>query len=143
MKLLTKISMLGIVALSMFSCAKPGCTDPDAVNYSSAAKKDDGTCLYKEKLIFWQDQSTSELLQNAGITGLYVYVDGQLVGSTLATNYWTGTPSCEQSGNINTEIDMGNQIVKTISYEIKDNNGNSLVSDTYTMISGDCNIIQM
>ena len=143
MKLLTKISMLGIVALSMFSCAKPGCTDPDAVNYSSAAKKDDGSCLYKEKLIFWQDQSTSELLQNAGITGLYVYVDGQLVGSTLATNYWTGTPSCEQSGNINTEIDMGNSYIKYINIEIKDNNGNSLYNYTYTMIAGTCNVFQM
>jgi hypothetical protein len=143
MKLFTKISMLSIVALSLYSCAKPGCTDSDAINYSESAKKDDGSCLYKEKLIFWQDQTTSQAVQNAGITGLYIYVDGQLIGSTLATNYWTGTPSCSQSGNVNTEIDMGNQIVKTISYEIKDNNGNSLVSDTYTMISGDCNIIQM
>lgn len=143
MKLFKKISMLSIVVLSLYSCEKPGCTDVDAINYSESAKKDDGSCLYKEKLIFWQDQTTSQAVQNAGITGLYIYVDGQLIGSTLATNYWTGTPSCSQSGNVNTEIDMGNQIVKTISYEIKDNNGNSLVSDTYTMISGDCNIIQM
>lgn len=143
MKIITKIFMLSVVALTLFSCSKPGCTDSSAINYSESAKKDDGSCLYKEKLIFWQDQATSELVQNAGITGLYVYVDGQLIGSTLATNYWTGTPSCSQSGNVSAEIDMGNQIVKTISYEIKDNNGNSLLSDTYTMISGDCNIIQM
>ncbi len=143
MNLFTKITLLSAVTLTLFSCAKPGCTDPDAINYSVSAKKDDGSCNYKEKIIFWQDQATSQIVQNAGISGLYVYVDGELIGSTLATNYWTGAPSCEQSGNVNAEIDMGSQVVKTITYEIKDNNGNSLVTDTYTMVAGDCSVIQM
>jgi len=143
MKIITKIFMSSVVALTLFSCSKPGCTDPSAINYSESAKKDDGSCLYKEKLIFWQDLATSQLVQNAGITGLYIYVDGQLVGSTLATNYWTGQPSCEQSGNVNKEIDMGSLNSKVIDYEIKDNNGNILVSDYYIMTAGDCNFIQM
>ena len=28
------------------SCAKEGCNDPQAKNYDSSVKKDDGTCLY-------------------------------------------------------------------------------------------------
>ncbi|MEY4991293.1 MAG: hypothetical protein RI948_159 [Bacteroidota bacterium] len=143
MNLFTKLAFSSALALGVFSCAKPGCTDPNAVNYSASAKKDDYSCVYKEKLIFWQNLATSQLVQNAGITGLYIYVDGQLVGSTLATNYWTGQPSCEQSGNVNTEIDMGSLDSKLIEYEIKDNNGNVLVSDFYIMTAGDCNFIQM
>lgn len=143
MNLFTKLAFSSALALGVFSCAKPGCTDPDAVNYNASAKKDDYSCVYKEKLIFWQDYATSQLIQNAGISGLSIYVDGQLVGSTLASNYWTGQPSCEQSGNVNTVIDMGYLTSKVIEYEIRDNNGNVLGSDLYTMIAGDCNIIKL
>ena len=45
--------------------------------------------------------------------------------------------------NVNTEIDMGSLNSKVIDYEIKDNNGNVLVSDYYIMTAGDCNFIQM
>ena len=143
MKTITKIGLIGLLTFTMFSCAKPGCTDPTAQNYSTEAKKDDGSCTYSEKVIFWQDQATSEIVQNAGITGLYVYIDGQLAGSTLASNYWTGAPSCEQSGNISAEIDMGMLTSKLITYEVKDNNGNSLVTDTYLVTAGNCHVIQL
>jgi hypothetical protein len=35
------------IALSFSSCRKKGCTDPDALNYSEEAKKDDGSCFYE------------------------------------------------------------------------------------------------
>src|SRR5690554_6419756 len=31
------------------SCKKEGCTDPNAINYSDSAKKDDGSCKYDSK----------------------------------------------------------------------------------------------
>jgi hypothetical protein len=143
MNLFTKLAFSTALALSVFSCAKPGCTDPTATNFSASAKKNDGSCTYSEKVIFWQDQATSEMIQNAGITGLYIYIDGQLAGSTLASNYWTGAPSCEQSGNVSAQIDLGMQTSKLITYEIKDNNGNSLGSDTYLVTAGNCHVIQL
>jgi hypothetical protein len=143
MNLLTKITLISTLTLTIFSCAKPGCMDSDAVNYSASAKKEDGSCNYKEKIIFWQDQATSEVLQSAGITGLYIYVDGELIGSSLTTNYWTGAPSCSQSGNVSAEINMGNQKSKVINVEIRDNDDILLVSDTYTMVAGDCNVVQL
>ena len=38
------IFMFSIVLLG--SCSKKGCTDPNAVNYSSEAVDDDGTCVF-------------------------------------------------------------------------------------------------
>lgn len=35
---------LGVITLA--SCKKEGCTDPNALNYNGEAKKDDGTCTY-------------------------------------------------------------------------------------------------
>ena len=40
--------MFSIVLLG--SCNKPGCTDPDAVNYDSSANDEDGTCQYVPSL---------------------------------------------------------------------------------------------
>lgn len=34
------------LALTTTSCKKEGCTDPNAINYSDSAKKDDGSCKY-------------------------------------------------------------------------------------------------
>ncbi|MEZ4922856.1 MAG: DUF4856 domain-containing protein [Crocinitomicaceae bacterium] len=43
-----KRSLILILGLTLIisSCKKKGCTDPDALNYSSEAKKDDGSCTY-------------------------------------------------------------------------------------------------
>jgi hypothetical protein len=132
-----------LVGLGSSSCSKPGCTDIDATNYSEKAKKDDGSCTYSEKVIFWQDAATSQLLVNAGITGLKLYIDGQLIGSCLSSVYWTGAPSCSQSGNFNVQIDMGLNTSKLITYEIQDNNGTVLVTNDYLVTTGGCNVISM
>jgi hypothetical protein len=39
---------MATVTLTLVSCKKEGCTDPTALNYSSEAKKDDGTCTHEE-----------------------------------------------------------------------------------------------
>lgn len=43
--------MLLVVAIITFnSCKKEGCTDKNAINYSVKAKKDNGTCQFKEEV---------------------------------------------------------------------------------------------
>lgn len=44
----SKLSLLvaTTLVLSVSSCKKKGCTDPNANNYSTEAKKDDGSCTY-------------------------------------------------------------------------------------------------
>src|SRR5690554_547320 len=38
--------ILATITLATTSCKKEGCTDPNAINYSDSAKKDDGSCKY-------------------------------------------------------------------------------------------------
>lgn len=40
------ILLTALLSVGLISCKKKGCIDPTAVNYSSEAKKDDGTCNY-------------------------------------------------------------------------------------------------
>ena len=46
MKYSFHILFASLLLLPVVSCKKKGCTDPTAENYSSSAKKDDGSCYY-------------------------------------------------------------------------------------------------
>jgi hypothetical protein len=48
MKRTTSLILTGIVAFTITSCRKKGCTDETAINYDEKAKKDDGSCEYDD-----------------------------------------------------------------------------------------------
>jgi hypothetical protein len=139
----TLLTLTVLAGLGLSSCSKPGCTDIDATNYSEKAKTNDGSCNFSEKLIIWQSNSTSQLLQQAGISGISIYIDGSLAGSFLTTNYWTGTPTCDQAGNVSATIDMGQNKTKVVSIEYKDQDGVSLATDAVTVTAGACNTFEI
>jgi hypothetical protein len=139
----TFLTLTVLAGLGLSSCSKPGCTDIDATNYSEKAKTNDGSCNFSEKLIIWQSNSTSQLLQQAGISGISIYIDGSLAGSFLTTNYWTGTPTCDQAGNVSATIDMGQNKTKVVSIEYKDQDGVSLAADAVTVTAGACNTFEI
>lgn len=60
----------------------------------SEVKKDDASCQYESKEVFWYNQTTADSLIADGATALTYYVDGQVVGSSAAFVYWTGAPNC-------------------------------------------------
>lgn len=139
----TLLTLTVLAGLGLSSCSKPGCTDIDATNYSEKAKTNDGSCTYSEKLIIWQSSTTSDFFIQNGITGISVYVDGSLAGSFLTTNYWTGTPTCDQAGNVSATIDMGQNNSKTVVLELKNQNGVSLGTDVVTVSAGTCNTFEL
>ena len=139
----TLLTLTVLAGLGLSSCSKPGCTDIDATNYSEKAKTNDGSCNFSEKLIIWQSNSTSQLLQQAGISGISIYIDGSLAGSFLTTNYWTGTPTCDQAGNVSATIDMGQNKTKVVSIEYKDQDRVSLATDAVTVTAGACNTFEI
>ncbi|NOQ76058.1 MAG: hypothetical protein GQ574_28890 [Crocinitomix sp.] len=56
--------------LMVASCKKKGCTDPIAVNYSTEAEKDDGSCNYELTTIY----ITEDITENTTWTANYIYV---------------------------------------------------------------------
>ncbi|MGV3631446.1 MAG: imelysin family protein [Bacteroidota bacterium] len=71
-----------IAALAV-SCKKEGCTDPDALNYNSEAKKDDGSCTYDESdPLATQKQQVKETYANMALA---VYEDAYTACQELQT----------------------------------------------------------
>jgi hypothetical protein len=71
---------LGFV-LSVSSCNREGCTDPDATNYDDRAKEDDGTCDYDDQAV------SGDITSNTTWTADRIWeLDGKVVvrdGATL------------------------------------------------------------
>ena len=49
----TMLLLVGTVGMT--SCKKAGCNNVNACNYDPDAKADDGTCIDKGQVTFWQD----------------------------------------------------------------------------------------
>ena len=116
----------GIVLSVLFltaSCKKEGCTDIDATNYSSEAKKDDGSCSFEGRHVIWYGESTANSLVMDGATTLTYYVDGQIAGSGAANLFWTGAPDCGQDGSITITKSLGGVKTQSYSYSVVDQTG--------------------
>jgi hypothetical protein len=134
-----------IVATALFisSCTKQGCIDSTATNYNSNANSSDNSCVYEEKLILWQSQTSAQDQLTLGVTAIKWYVDGQFVGSHAASEYTTNAPTCSSGASqINTTITLGTSKTKIIQLEAKDQNDVSLGVESVTITAGSCNILE-
>ena len=123
------------IVLTLTSCAKKGCTDSSATNFCEKCKKDDGSCTYQAKGVFWYNKSTSDSLVANSATSLTFYVDGAVIGSSATTVYWSGSPSCGQSGSASVTKNLGTSKSKSYSYSVKDDLGVTHWSGTINLSS--------
>lgn len=125
------------LAFFISSCRK-GCTDSQAVNYDSKAKKTDNTCTFKAKCNFWYTQSVSNNLINDGATSLTLYIDGQIRGSAGTNVYSISPPECSNTGVLNFEIDLQKLKDKSVLYQIKDQTNYLYWEGTLQFKPNDC-----
>jgi hypothetical protein len=59
----------------LFSCIRHGCTDNEALNYDSKAKKTDYTCLFESSGIIHWSESSQNFLLTQEVTHLTVILD--------------------------------------------------------------------
>ena len=120
MKNLKFLGLLSLLLLMTFGCAKEGCTNLDASNYNSEAKKDDGSCTYEGSIVFWYGESTATNLVADGSTSLTYTFDGAIVGSTAANVYDVTVPDCGADGSITVVKNLGLSNSKSFNYTITD-----------------------
>ena len=133
-----KIMILGLGLLALASCKKEGCIDVDATNYNADAKKDDGTCTYEGKTVFWYNETASTNLTADGATSLTYYVNGEVVGSGAANVYWTAAPDCGQDASITVTKSLGGSKTSAYTYSVKDQTGWEYWSGSVTFEANTC-----
>ncbi len=132
-----------VFALALGGCKKEGCTDKDATNYSSEAKKDDGSCSFSGRAVMWYGEEASNELDLIGVTSLTFKVDGEIVGSTNATVYWTSAPSCGDNGSITITKNLANVKNKSYTYSVVDQDGFELWSGVLNFTANSCEAVEL
>lgn len=123
-KMKKTLSLLAISALLLgtaSSCKKKGCTDPSAVNYSTEAKKDDGSCKFAPTLVVNGNNpeiiNVGDAYNDAGATA--TNTDG-----TAATVTTTG------------QVDANTKGTYTLTYTATNDNGTSTATRTVNVVIG-------
>jgi hypothetical protein len=135
--------LLAVLALSSCKEPIPGCTDPDAENFSFEAEEDDGTCFYIGNAVFYHNTTTGQQLINAGVTSVKLYVDDFFKDSMSPNIGFNFTPTCNSENAMNfNNYGLANSKSKMFGYKIKDQNGNLLSAGTFVLEGGKCTTVQ-
>jgi hypothetical protein len=137
----TKTLFLGIVlltALTFIGCKKKGCTDADATDYCSNCKSDAGSCQFEGKMVFWYGKTVADSSVANGKSSYTYYIDGQLVGSSAASVYYTIAPNCGQSGTVSVTKPLGTVKSKSSAYVVKDDAGVQIWAGTINFTANTC-----
>lgn len=127
-----------LVVSLLFSCKKEGCTDESATNTTSGAKKDDGSCTYESKVVFWHTATTRSVMSNNGISSLNYYLDGTLLGTKGTTTVFPSAPDCDNESAFVRSIAYDENPNKVLTYEVTDQSGSVAFSGTISFENGKC-----
>jgi hypothetical protein len=129
-----------VLAITNTACKKKeGCMDAKATNYDEDAKKDCNCCTYEGEVVFWVNQTSASYISTPGLaTTLNYYVDGQFVGSTSASQYWTSAPNCGQNGSMTITKNLGESKSKAYSYSVIDEDGYTWWQGTINFDANTC-----
>lgn len=97
------ILVLAFTLPLIYSCKKVGCTDSSAMNYSSSAKKDDGSCITEQEIKNLNAQNLyvenfNLTFNNSTSLGFYIpnfnYENGDMIIIETINEYdeWTSLP---------------------------------------------------
>jgi hypothetical protein len=130
-KIILALSASVLMLGSMTSCKKEGCTDGDATNFDSEASKDNGTCTFSSRLVFWWKKDFRDSCAENGISNINVYFDNKLAGSLpVSSLYWNSAPSCGATGALTINKDLGSNKSGTYAeYEkLLDGSGSEIIT---------------
>jgi hypothetical protein len=138
------LMMSGVIVMD--SCKKDkvrGCTDPDSINYDALAEKNDGSCQYEGYAVIWYNQSASEGLVKDGASALTFYLNGEVVGSSAATVYWTSAPDCGANGSVSVTQSLGRNKTGSFNLTVKDQTNFEYWNTTLNMEANTCLALEL
>ncbi len=125
----------------LMSCGKKeGCTDQLASNYDSKAKEN-CCCEYEGQVVFWYNKDVCDYWALKGVTSVKFYLDEVLIYTKSPTEFWTGPPTCGESGSL-TFTKKGNEEHIIGFIKIFDQNGAQLYYGDQTFHAGECSRYQ-
>ena len=130
--------LIFILALLPFvACKQEGCIDPSAINYSSEAEKDDGTCTYNGRAVCWFTSVTATNCVNASIPAIDFYIDGVQQGSVSVTQFSTVQAECGGSEGITAVLDLGTGESVSKAYKIMEGGTSNVLQSGTVLVSKD------
>lgn len=139
MLILTLVSSVAITSCS----GKRGCTDPEAINYNPEATRDNKKCEFEGSVVFWFDEEASIGLIDDGAISLTYWLDGELVGSSATSVFWTDAPACGQNASITATKNIGTRKTGNYQFEIIDQDDWTYWEGTVTIEANVCLQLQL
>lgn len=125
-------------------CGKKGCADSDAINFSTSAKKDDGTCRYEGAKVFWVSKSTAQQMISDSIESIVVYIDGDVEGRiTLLDQRYTAAPDCDAAQAVTVKKDLFSLKNTAFTYEVFDNKNVKRWSSSFIINANTCEDVEL
>jgi hypothetical protein len=105
------------------SCAKSGCTDANADNFSEQAEKNDGTCHYSADVKVYWLKDFSDDMRHDSIRQFKMFVNGKYVATCESDFYWSQKPDLTSSTVYSYRTDYTPGTEKTVFITLFDESG--------------------
>ena len=119
-----------------------GCTDVNSTNYNSEATVSDGTCKYEGSIVFWYSEATATDLVNIGSSSLTYYLNGNIIGSSATTIFFTGAPDCGAVGSVGVTGELADK-TESVSFSVVDDLGDELWAGSVTLTANTCFALEL
>ena len=138
-----RIAIFIFVLATASACNRKGCTDLDATNYSSKAKKNDNTCQYTGDGMIWFNQEKWLEFNGLGMSTVHFYLDDEAVGFIPITEYTGTAPSCGSPKGLSIRKSLGKSKSTTYILKVKKSNGDLLETHSFSLAANQCSTFQL
>ena len=110
--------LLSLFVVLISGCKKEGCTNANAINFSTDADKDDGSCTFS-KVVFWARYNEyQDGIFTYDVTSINLTAGGSSVGNI--TSVYGSAPACSAGGCITYQIKGSSSVSWSAAIHLND-----------------------